>query len=120
MDVWDHADIKDVRARSMELSDAFIALVQAACPTLQLASPPDAAERGSQVSFRHPEGYPIMQALIARKVIGDFRAPNILRFGFTPLYIGMAEVEAAVAILKDIMDKALWKKPEYQSRAGVT
>jgi kynureninase len=87
---------------------------------LTLASPRDPEARGSQVSFRHPEGYAIMQALIARGVIGDFRAPDILRFGFTPLYIGGAEVDGAVAILAEVMGQALWDRPEYRTRARVT
>ena len=120
LDVWDQVDIADVRAKSMQLTELFITGVEAACPTLSLASPRDPARRGSQVSFRHPEGYAIMQALIARGVIGDFRAPDILRFGFTPLYIGEAEVRGAVGILKDIMAHDRWDKPEYKVRAAVT
>ena len=120
LDVWDMADMADVRARSIELSEAFIKGVEAACPALTLASPRNPAQRGSQVSFRHPEGYAIMQALIAHGVIGDFRAPDILRFGFTPLYIGLEEVTGAVKILKEIMDGALWDRPEHKTRARVT
>ncbi|MCB2136214.1 MAG: kynureninase [Rhodobacteraceae bacterium] len=120
MDIWDRVDMADVRARSIELSQAFIAGVEAACPALTLASPRDAAIRGSQVSFRHREGYAIMQALIARGVIGDFRAPDILRFGFTPLYTSMDDVTRAVAVLKEIMDGALWDRAEYKTRAKVT
>jgi kynureninase len=120
LDIWDMVTMADVRARSIELTEAFIAGVEAACPALTLASPRDPAARGSQVSFRHPEGYAIMQALIARGVIGDFRAPDILRFGFTPLYTTMADVTGAVAILKEIMDGALWDREEYRRRARVT
>jgi len=120
LDVWDMADMADVRARSIELTEAFIAGVEAACPTLTLASPRDPDQRGSQISFRHPEGYAIMQALIARGVIGDFRAPDILRFGFTPLYIGAAEVETAVGILAQVMQGDLWDSPDYKKRARVT
>ncbi len=120
LDVWDIADIHDVRAKSIELSEAFIAAVEAACLTLTLASPRDAHERGSQVSFRHPEGYAIMQALIARGVIGDFRAPDILRFGFTPLYIGLDEVLRAAEILAEVMAGDLWNRPDYKARARVT
>ena len=120
LDVWDIADIHDVRARSIELSQAFIAAVEAACPSLTLASPRDPALRGSQVSFRHPEGYAIMQALIARGVIGDFRAPDILRFGLTPLYIGPPEVLRAAEILAEIMAGDLWDRPDYKARARVT
>jgi kynureninase len=120
LDVWDIADIRDVRAKSVELTQAFIAGVEAACPDLTLASPRDAESRGSQVSFRHPEGYAIMQALIARGVVGDFRAPDILRFGFTPLYIGMEDVERAVAVLAEVMAGRLWDRPEFRARAAVT
>lgn len=120
LDVWDHVALEDVRAKSVLLTDLFIAEVEAACPDLTLATPRDAERRGSQVSFRHPEGYAIMQALIARDVIGDFRAPDIIRFGFTPLYIGETEVRAAVAILSDIMQNRLWDRPEYKTRQKVT
>lgn len=120
LDVWDHTTIADVRAMSITLTDRFIAGIEAACPTLTLATPRDPAMRGSQVSFRHPEGYAIMQALIARGVIGDFRSPDILRFGFTPLYIGTAEVDAAVTILSDVMARSLWDNPAYQARNRVT
>jgi kynureninase len=120
LDVWDIADINDVRAKSVELTEAFIAGVEASCPELALASPREPEARGSQVSFRHPEGYAVMQALIARGVIGDFRAPNILRFGFTPLYIGLAEVERAVAVLSEVMAGRLWDREEYKRRAAVT
>jgi len=120
MDIWDKADMADVRARSIELTEAFIKGVEAACPTLALAPPRDPEARGSQVSFRHPEGYAIMQALIAKGVIGDFRAPDILRFGFTPLYTAMADVEGAVAILTGIMASDAWDRPEYKARAKVT
>jgi kynureninase len=120
LDVWDMTSMADVRARSIELTEAFIKGVEAACPTLTLASPRDPALRGSQVSFRHPEGYAIMQALIARGVIGDFRAPDILRFGFTPLYTTFDDVSAAVRILAEVMDKALWDRPDYKTKARVT
>ncbi|AZN70127.1 kynureninase [Georhizobium profundi] len=120
LDIWDMTTMADVRARSIELTERFIAGVEAACPELTLATPREAALRGSQVSFRHPEGYAIMQALIARKVIGDFRAPDILRFGFTPLYIGEAEVEGAVKIIAEVMDGKLWDREEYKRRARVT
>jgi kynureninase len=120
LDIWDMADMADVRARSIELTNQFITEVEGSCPTLTLASPRDGQQRGSQVSFRHPEGYAIMQALIACKVIGDFRAPDILRFGFTPLYTTSADVNAAARILAEIMAKDLWDRPEYKTRARVT
>ncbi|QYK40422.1 MAG: kynureninase [Paracoccaceae bacterium] len=120
LDIWDGVDMGALRAASFALSDRFIAGVEAACPALTLATPRDHGQRGSQVSFRHPEGYAIMQALIARGVIGDFRAPDILRFGFTPLFIGATEVDAAVAIIADVMGSGAWDRPEYKTRAKVT
>jgi kynureninase len=120
LDIWDMVTMADVRARSIELTEMFISEVEATCPTLTLASPRNATLRGSQVSFRHPEGYAIMQALIARGVIGDFRAPDILRFGFTPLYTSRSDVTGAVEILAEVMDKSLWDRPEYKTRARVT
>ncbi len=86
----------------------------------ELASPADPAERGSQVSYRHPEGYAIMQALIARGVIGDFRAPDILRFGFTPLYTTHAEVAAAAGHIDAVMAASEWDRPEHKVRSAVT
>ena len=120
LDIWDQADINDVRAKSIQLIDRFIAGVEAACPALTLAAPRDGNQRGSQASFRHQDGYAIMQALIARGVIGDFRAPDILRFGFTPLFINEEDVDGAVKILADIMANNLWDRPEYKTRARVT
>ncbi|PKP75045.1 MAG: kynureninase [Alphaproteobacteria bacterium HGW-Alphaproteobacteria-6] len=120
MDIWDRVEMADVRARSIELTEAFITGVEAACPGLALASPRDPERRGSQVSFRHPEGYAIMQALIARGVIGDFRAPDILRFGFTPLYTTLADVEGAVAVLAEVIGGALWDREAFRRRAPVT
>ena len=120
LDIWDQVEMSEIRKASLALTDRFIAGVEAACPDLELATPRDHANRGSQVSFRHPEGYAIMQALIARGVIGDFRAPDILRFGFTPLFIGPEDVDAAVVILADVMANRLWDRPEYHARARVT
>ena len=120
LDVWDGVDMADVRRRSMELGQRFIAGVEAACPGLELASPRDPALRGSQVSFRHPHAYAVMQALIARGVIGDFRAPGAMRFGFAPLYVSIEDVDAAVGILADILADGLWDRPDYHRKAAVT
>ncbi len=120
LDVWDDVDMADVRARSIELSELFIAEVEAHCPGLTLASPRDPAARGSQVSFRSPDGYAMMQALIARGVIGDFRAPDVMRFGITPLYLGEDDIRRAAAILAEIIDKRLFDDPVYLTRSAVT
>ena len=87
---------------------------------LQLNTPRSHLMRGSQVSFRHPEGYAIMQALIAEGVIGDFRAPDNLRFGFTPLYLDEDDVARAVSVIGKVMEYSTWDKPEFKSRAKVT
>jgi kynureninase len=120
LDAWDGVSMQDVRTASIRLIDLFIREVEARCPDLVLASPRDGQKRGSQVSFRHEQGYAIMQALIARGVIGDFRAPDAIRFGFTPLYLGQADVLAAADILEDIMKSRLWDRPEYLRKAAVT
>ncbi len=120
LDVWDDVSIDDVRTQSIRLAEAFIREVEARCPELVLASPRDGERRGSQVSMRHPEGYAIMQALIARGVIGDFRAPDVVRFGFTPLYLSESDVMKAVDILQDIMANRRWDRPEFQRKALVT
>ena len=120
LDVWDGVDMEALRARSIELSELFIAEVEARCPALSLASPRDPLARGSQVSFRFQHGYAAMQALIARGVIGDFRAPDIMRFGFAPLYIDEADVMAGVKILQEVMDTDAWDRPEFAKREAVT
>jgi len=120
LDVWDGVSMTDVRDASIALSDLFIREVEGRCPELTLASPRDGKQRGSQVSFRHPDGYAIMQALIARDVIGDFRAPDMIRFGFTPLYIGEAEVRVAVDIIADVLTHRRWDTAEYRKKALVT
>jgi kynureninase len=120
LDVWEGVSMREVRTASIALSDLFIREVEARCPDLTLASPRDGNKRGSQVSFRHESGYAIMQALIARGVIGDFRSPDMMRFGFTPLYIGETEVRAAVDVLEDVMTNRRWDAAEYRRRALVT
>ena len=122
LDLFAEVELEALRRKSGALGDLFIALVEQelAGSGLTLASPRLAAERGSQVSYRHPEGYPIMQALIARGVIGDFRAPDILRFGFAPLYVSFADIWNAVAQLAAVMAGQEWRKPEFRRRAAVT
>jgi kynureninase len=122
VDLFLKADMEAVRAKSVAMTTAFIALVESRCAGfgLTLASPRDAARRGSQVSFAHPDGYAVMQALIARGVIGDFRAPDLLRFGFTPLYLRHVDVWDAVEVLRDVLATEAWRKAEFQTRAEVT
>jgi kynureninase len=120
LEVWDGVDLNALRGRSIVLSERFVNEVEARCPELELASPRDPSARGSQVSFRFREGYAAMQALIADGVIGDFRAPDIMRFGFTPLYISEADVVKAAQTLERVMRERLWDRPEYRMRSKVT
>ncbi|WP_368931912.1 kynureninase [Achromobacter xylosoxidans] len=122
LDVAREADMAEVRKKSLALADLFIALVEERCAghPLTLVTPRDHAQRGSHVSLRHPNGYEVMQALIARGLIGDYREPEVLRFGLTPLYFGYADVWDAVEILKDVLDSKAWDKPEFKQRSAVT
>lgn len=122
LSLWDDVDLQVLRAKSVTLCDFFIQEIDGFAEELglRLVTPRDASKRGSQVSYSCKNGYAIMQALIARGVIGDFRAPDIIRFGFTPLYLSFAEVAHAVAILKDILTTRSWDSPEFQVRGAVT
>ena len=122
LDVMLEADQGAMRAKSLALTDLFIAEVEArgAGRGLSLLTPREHQLRGSQVSFAHAEGYAIMQALIARGVIGDFRAPDILRFGFTPLYTRYADAWKAAGALADILATEEWDRPEFKARKKVT
>ncbi len=122
LDAYEDVDMEQVRIKSQALCELFIDLVESRCGQYGfiLGTTRDAEFRGSQVSFRHRHGYPIMQALIARGVIGDFRAPDILRFGMTPLYLGFEDVWRAVEILADIMASGEWDQEVFHTRAAVT
>tara|TARA_R110002073_G_scaffold100147_5_gene228231 strand:- start:728 stop:1954 length:1227 start_codon:yes stop_codon:yes gene_type:complete len=120
LDLMLEADMTTIRAKSQALGDLFIALSEECLTGFELASPFDAARRGSQVSIRHKHGYAIMQALIARGVIGDFRAPDILRFGFTPLYTRYEDVWLAIEALAEIMQTGEWREDRFATRAAVT
>ncbi|MSO51583.1 MAG: kynureninase [Acidobacterium sp.] len=115
--------IAAIRDKSIALTELFIALVESHCAghELTLVTPRAAGARGSQASFAHATGgYQVMQALIARGVIGDFRAPDILRFGFTPLYTRFVDVWDAVAQLEEVMTSGEWREPRFNIRAAVT
>ncbi|WP_299703602.1 kynureninase [uncultured Tateyamaria sp.] len=120
LEVWEGIDMQDLRVASVALQEVFIREVEARVPELTLASPRDAAQRGSQVSFGFENGYAAMQALIARGVIGDFRAPDIMRFGFTPLYLDEADVLAAADHIETVMRDRLWDDPVFMARQRVT
>lgn len=122
VDLLLEADMAAVRAKSVALGELFAEEMEPLCAEhgFTLASPADAAARGSQISYAHPEAYPIVQALIARGVVGDFRAPDVLRFGLTPLYTSFADVVAAVDAIRAVMGERAWDRPEFKVRAAVT
>ena len=116
------ADMAQVEAKSAALARYFIDLVEAQCAGLglELIGPPRGAPRGSHVSWRHPHAYAVMQALIARGVIGDFRAPDAMRFGLTPLYLRFADIARAVEILAEVLTSRAYEAPAFQVRQAVT
>jgi kynureninase len=120
LSVWEGVEMSEIRAASIALQELFIAEVEAQVPSLALASPREAAIRGSQVSFRFDHGYAAMQALIDRGVIGDFRAPDVMRFGFTPLYLDADDIRRAVTILAEVINARLWDQPQYLTKQRVT
>ena len=120
LDVLESVDMVDVRSKSIELSELFMAEVERRCPDLVLASPRDSTLRGSHVAFDFSEGYAVMQALIDRGVIGDFRAPETMRFGIAPLYLDADDVVRAASILEDILVQRAWDEPRYRRRQTVT
>ena len=121
LDTFERVSMTDVEAKSQSLSRLFIDEVEARCgPELRLTSPRDPTQRGSHVVFAHPHGYAVMQTLIARGVIGDFRAPDLMRFGFAPLYNSHAEVVRAAELLADILQSGEWDDPRFHKRAKVT
>jgi kynureninase len=119
---FDGVDMQQLRRKSLALTSLFISLIdqELAGQGVGLATTRIEAQRGSQVSLTHEHGYAIVQALIARGVVGDFRAPDILRFGFAALYLSHADVWEAVAILKDVMATRAWASPEFMARKAVT
>lgn len=116
------AGVDAIHSKSVALTQLFMELVEQHCAEcgFEIITPRDAAARGSQVSLRHGDGYAIMQALIAAGIIGDFRAPDVVRFGMAPLYVRYADMWDAVIALREIMQSDTWQRPEFRVRATVT
>ena len=114
--------MSDLRRKSLSLSDLFWQIMDAHCGEFGFTcvSPRDHALRGSQLSFAHQHGYAIMQAIIDRGVIGDFRQPDLLRFGFTPLYSRYTDIWDAVMVVREVMQSGAWKADRYRQRSKVT
>ena len=122
VDITARADMNELRKKSLKLSELFMQLIEQECGDygFNIITPKEDARRGSQVAMSHENGYAIVQALIAAGVMGDFRAPDTLRFGLTPLYIRYVDVWDAVARLKDIMSNETYKKEEFNKVHAVT
>ena len=117
---FDGVAMADLAAKSRALSELLRTEIEARCPQLILASPTDPSMRGSHLVFAHPNAYALMQALIARGVVGDYREPDLVRFGFTPLYTGYEEIVRAASIIADVMAKRSWEDARFQARNRVT
>ncbi len=120
LDVFDAVSMHELRAESIALSERFIAEVETRCPQVSLASPRAPEARGATVSFAFDAGYPVMKALIARGIVGDFRAPNLMRFGFCPLYVTEADAVTAAEQLQSVITLEAWRQPEFQTTDRVT
>jgi kynureninase len=118
VDLMLEASADAVRAKSLRLAELFTMLVDG--QGLRLLTPADPTRRGSQIALAHPDGYAIMQATIERGVIGDFRAPDVLRFGFAPLYLRYVDIWDAAALLRDVMQSGVWRDARFQERRAVT
>ena len=122
LEIYQDVSLQQVREKSMALTDLFIKLLKNECAAweLEIISPEDASQRGSQVAVSHPEGYAVMQALISRGVIGDFRAPNLMRFGFAPLFLSYQDIHDAVKQLKQILESEEWNQEAFLQKSKVT
>lgn len=120
LDIWDQLDLPALWDASEALSQRFIERVEATSPSLRLISPRDPKHRGSHLSFATDHAYPIMQALIDRGVIGDMRAPDILRFGIAPLFLDKEDMDRAADCLAQVLRDRLWDRPDYKARKSVT
>ena len=122
LDIWGRVDLDRLRAKSVALTSLFLELVERECAGhgIEVGSPRDPEQRGSQIALRHPEGYRIVRALIERGVIGDFREPDVMRFGFAPLYLRYIDVWDAVHELRDVLASGIWQADRFGVRSAVT
>jgi kynureninase len=122
MDVWADVEMVDVYAKAQKMCALFVELAEARLVkhNVKLYGARDFATRGSHVALRHEQSYAIMQALISKRVIGDFRAPDMMRFGFAPLYNSYTDVWDAVEVLREVLDEKLWDVPKFRERKAVT
>jgi len=120
IDAFEGVTMERLWSKSRAMFDVFVGLMEQRCPGLRCISPRGEAQRGSHISFAHEHAFEICQALIAANVIGDFRAPDVIRFGLTPLYLGFEDIWHGVDRLAEIMDSESWREPRYAVRGKVT
>lgn len=122
VDIFLQTDMQALRQKSLRLTDVLIQLLEQECAgyDLTLITPREHLHRGSHISVRHPHGYAIVQALIARGVIGDYREPEVIRLGVTPLYLSFCDIWQAVQHLKQVLVSQEWAQPQFQTRQQVT
>jgi kynureninase len=120
LDIFDDIDMGAVREKSLGLTDLFMDLIEAWVDEVSVVTPRNPERRGSQVSFRHAHAFPIVQALIARNVIGDFRTPDIARFGFAALYLRYVDVWDAAVAVREVVGFGEWRDPRHAVRSAVT
>ncbi|MGE4408963.1 MAG: kynureninase [Sphingobium sp.] len=120
VDLMLEADVALLAEKAEALTEAFIAGMDKLCPDMELITPRRWSERGSHVAYAHADAWAVSQALIRRGVVGDFRAPDAIRFGFAPLYISLSDVGRAVEIIAEVLDSKAWDAPEFRSRNRVT
>lgn len=120
LNIWQGINLNEVRKRSILLSELFIDEVESRCPMLNLASPRPPERRGSQVSFSFSNAYSVVQALLDRGLIGDFREPDIMRFGITPLFLDENDMVRAAQTIEQVMNDETWRQPKYEVRNTVT
>jgi len=119
LDAFAGVDMAAVKRKADALFDLFVTEIAARAPELEILTPRADPKRGSQITLRHPEAYAVVQALIGRGVIGDFRQPDIIRLGLTPLYLRYEDVYRAAEILGEVIATRAWDSPELKRRAKV-
>ncbi|MGQ0588421.1 MAG: aminotransferase class V-fold PLP-dependent enzyme, partial [Sphingosinicella sp.] len=120
LDAFDGVTMERLWSKSRAMFDVFVGLLELRCPELTCITPRGEEQRGSHISFAHPHAFEICQALIAAEVIGDFRAPDVIRFGLTPLYLGFEDIWTGVDRLAKILAEESWRDPKFAVRGKVT
>ncbi len=122
LEIFKDLSIIEIREKSIKLSEMFIQLMQQECTEFgfMLFSPKNSEQRGSQISFLHENAYFIIQALISHGIIGDYREPNVMRFGISPLYMRFEDVWNAITCLREIMQTGEWQSEKFKNKNYVT